>query len=322
MKRYLSLLTLLLLLVSSGANAKWYIDKQYKFKINVPDNWSAKNYLEGTDKVYDFTSPDDNVAIQLRAFNAEEGITTNLIAELFDEEFTSQGGTKLSLADDELNGIPGKLGVYKNKYEQNEVALVTFATVQNNIGYIFLIIVPVDIFDQKVQETDAILNTFTILDDNNQIAQEEKPKGLGGISCDKINDQHPADNNVRIGTTLPPDKKWSEGVWPDGKYDCGKKMFLGVIGLNDSHISWTGDNYIFKPNFYLPKGNATWKTELLCPKYEDYCRIKAEHSWNDSQGSYLIKTTFPQGVGMKDKVHMKVHTSSTGWIDVYCTKIE
>ncbi len=321
MKKSLSLLILLLLLASFGANAKWYTDQQYKFKINVPDTWKASSYIEGTNKVYDFTSPDENVALQLRAFKAEEGITADLIAKVFEEEFTSQGATKLSLTDDELNGTHGKLGIYKNSYDGKEVALITFSAVKNQIGYLFLIIVPVSMFDQKVQETDAILNTFTILEDHNQIAQEKEPKGLGGLSGDKNNTQQPTtDNNVRIGTTLPPGKIWQEGVWPEGKYDCGKDKFLGIIGLNDSHISWTGDNYIFTPSFYLPKGDATWDTRLDCPNYENYCRIIAEHRWNDSQGSYLIKATFPQRE--KNKVRMQVWTSSTGWIGVVCTKIE
>ncbi len=323
MKKSLFILVILALLSIKGTVAKWYIDQQYKFKINVPDNWSAKSYMEGTDKVYDFTSHDENVAIQLRAFNAEKGISAELIAEVFDEELQSQGGSKLSLADDELNGLPGKLGVYKNIYNGKEVALVTFSAVKGDVGYLFLIIIPVSLFDQKMKETDAILNTFTILEDNNQIAQEEKLKDPGGLSGDKTDNQQTAPNSqVYLGTTLPAGKVWPEGVWPQGKYNCGEKMFLGVIGLNDSHVSWTGDNYIFRPNFYLPKGDATWKTELFCPNHENWCRIKAKHTWKDSNGEYIIETTFPQGMGMKDRVHMKVHTTSTGWIDVYCTKIE
>lgn len=317
MKHMRIFLLLTAIVLTSQLNAKWYVDHEFRFKIDVPSNWTSNTYLEGTDKVYDFTSPDENVAIQLRAFVADEGVTADLITEVFDEAIVAQGASRLNLAEDQLNGIAGKMGVYRNTYDNKEVALVTFAAVENGFGYLFLVVVPIELFDQKVDETDAVLNTFTLLDEP-AVAKREKqikePSSPGHYE--------PTSDNTRIGSTLPHDKQWPEGVWPNGRYDCGNNMFLGIIGLNDSHVSWTGDNYIFSRNFYLPEGEATWETELLCPNYENWCRIKAQHKWSDSKGSYLIETTFPQGVGMEERVHMKVHTSSTGWIDVYCNKIE
>lgn len=313
----MKILFLLFALAMAGPlEAKWYVDNEFRFKIDVPSNWSSNMYMEGTDKVYDFTSPDENVAIQLRAFVAEEGVTAGLITEVFDEAIVAQGAGRLKLSDDQLNGIQGKMGVYRNNYDNKEVALVTFAAVENGIGYLFLLVIPTEVFDLKVSETDVILNTFTLLNEPD-VAVRERQR----MEPDQPSGHEPEDDNRRIGTTLPPGKQWPEGVWPKGQYDCGNKMFLGVIGLNDSHISWTGDNYIYRPNFYLPEGKATWDTELLCPNYENWCRIKAQHKWNDSQGSYIIKMDFPQGVGMNDRVSMKVHTSSTGWINVLCTKI-
>ncbi|MCF8234421.1 MAG: hypothetical protein K9G67_03835 [Bacteroidales bacterium] len=314
----MKILFLLIALAMAGQlEAKWYVDNEFRFKIDVPSNWSSNMYMEGTDKVYDFTSPDENVAIQLRAFVAEKGLTADLITDVFDEAIVAQGASRLKLLDEQLNGIQGKMGVYRNTYDNKEVALVTFAAVENGIGYLFLVVIPTEVFDRKLNETDAILNTFTLLNEPDVVTREKQPR-----EPDQPAAHEPENESKRIGLTLPPGKQWPEGVWPKGQYDCGNKMFLGVIGLNDTHISWTGDNYIFRPNFYLPKGEATWETRLHCPYYENWCRIDAQHKWSDSQGSYIIEITFPQGVGMKDAVSMKVHTSSTGWINVSCNKIE
>jgi len=57
--KYLFSLIAIFILVALHAKAKEIDDKQYKFKITVPDHWKTNVGMDGTDKVYDFLSPDE-----------------------------------------------------------------------------------------------------------------------------------------------------------------------------------------------------------------------------------------------------------------------
>ncbi|MDZ7777240.1 MAG: hypothetical protein U5L09_17310 [Bacteroidales bacterium] len=163
-----TMLLMLIVLSTVPAVAKWYTNYQYNFKIDVPASWSFNQFVEGTDHVYDFLSPDEQVAIQIRAFKSEPGFTDDLIMGVVEEGILSQGATKLTASDDQVNGYHGKLAAYKNTYNGMEVGIVIFTTLQQDAGYAFIVVVPSDVFQQKTAETDAILNTFTLL-------QQHKP---------------------------------------------------------------------------------------------------------------------------------------------------
>ncbi len=166
--------------------AKWYADHEFKFKINVPENWSYNSYVEGTDKVYDFYSPDENIAIQIRTFKAGEGVTTDILAQVYEENILP-GNTEKQMLEDHTskNGIPGKLGVYNTQYNGVDIAMSTFYTVQNGIAYVLTVIVPSSMLEQKSQEIQSVTQSFIIegFEPQEDITQQEekKPSGLSGL---------------------------------------------------------------------------------------------------------------------------------------------
>ena len=184
-----TMLLMLIVLSTVPAVAKWYTNYQYNFKIDVPASWSFNQFVEGTDHVFDFLSPDEQVAIQIRAFKSEPGFTDDLIMGVVEEGILSQGATKLTASDDHVNGIHGKLAAYKNTYDGVEVGIVIFTTLQQGAGYAFIVVVPLDVFQEKTAETDAILNTFTLLQQHKplskrpaQAKERNRPGKLGGGS--------------------------------------------------------------------------------------------------------------------------------------------
>ena len=156
LKRFM-LISFVLVMICEVSYSKWYTDSKYKFKINVPDTWSSNIYTEGTDKIYDFYSPDENIAIQLRTFEATAGVTTELIAEIFEGSYLPEGSKRQSFDDHvSKNGIPGKLGIYTGEFNGNPITMSAFYTVQNGIGYVILVIVPTSMLDQKSPEIQSV----------------------------------------------------------------------------------------------------------------------------------------------------------------------
>jgi hypothetical protein len=186
--RFLILTVFVLVISSAVLKADWITDNAYQFKINVPSNWGVSSYMEGTDKVHEFTSPDENIFIQLRCFD-NGGLDASYLAELFDEGLIAEGSTQVSLTNEQLNGLPGVMGVYTNNYEGTDMGIITFTAVNDNLGYLMFIVVPVEQFEQKADEAYRVLNTFTLLSassSNNEEEQnyreDEKSKdGFGGL---------------------------------------------------------------------------------------------------------------------------------------------
>lgn len=166
--------------------AKWYVDHDFKFKIDVPANWSSNSYMDGTDKIYDFYSPDENIAIQVRAFQAGAGVTTDVLAQVYEENMLPAGTQKQSLDEHtSKNGIPGKLGIYTAKYNGIDITMSAFYTVQNGFGYAVTVIVPTSMLQQKSPEIKSVTQSFIIegFEPQEEITQQEekKPSGLSGL---------------------------------------------------------------------------------------------------------------------------------------------
>ena len=144
-------------------NAKKYVDKKYKFSISVPSSWEANIHKDGTDKVYDFLSPDENVFIQVRSFKAVSGLSLDLLTRVFEESYLPAGKQKQGLKSiTSSNGIPGKHGSYLARYKGKEVGITVFYVIQNGQGYTVMGIVPTSMFRQKQTEISGILKSFRI----------------------------------------------------------------------------------------------------------------------------------------------------------------
>lgn len=154
---------LLLVLISLQVKAEWFINREHKYKINIPANWSSNSYQDGTDKVYDFYSPDENIAIQLRSFKASAGVTLDVLIDVYEQNMLPAGNQRKGLFDKvSKNGIPGKEGVYTAMYNGTSVTMGAFYAVPNNYCYVLLIIVPTNMLEQKSNEIKAITKTFFV----------------------------------------------------------------------------------------------------------------------------------------------------------------
>ncbi len=201
----LAILLIIFAFISNKTYSQWQEDSKYGFKINVPSNWSKTSYMDGTDKVYDFYSPDENVAIQIRVFEAGPEVTTDIVAQVYEDNMLPAGTSKESLNDHtSKNGIPGKQGVYIMDYNGNEVAMSTFYTVQNNKGYVLTVIIPTSMLEQKEEEVKQITKSFVIegFEPPVDIVKEpEKPKGLSGLlgGTSNNNSNNNQQNNSSFG---------------------------------------------------------------------------------------------------------------------------
>jgi len=184
MKIKTGVLNLLVLFLFVNASAQLHHDIQYGFTINIPPNWSQKSYMDGTDKVYDFYSPDENAAVQLRAFESMPGLTLDLLVQVYEQNMLPAGTQKQGLQNHtSANGIPGKQGVYLMNYEGNEVGMSSFYTIQNGKGYVLTAIIPVNMMQQKEAEIKQITRSFSIDGFTPpSVHQDKKPKGLGGLT--------------------------------------------------------------------------------------------------------------------------------------------
>ncbi|MBN2638153.1 MAG: hypothetical protein JXR65_03580 [Bacteroidales bacterium] len=153
----------LIVLIVTPLFSKDYIDKQYKFSIDVPDSWKAKVYMDGTDKVYDFTSSDENAFIQLRSFQAGSSVSMDILVQVFEKNFLLAGNQRQSLENiTSTNGIPGKQGSYIAQFKGKQVAVSVFYVIQKGQIYTLMGIVPTSMFQQKQAEIAMILKSFII----------------------------------------------------------------------------------------------------------------------------------------------------------------
>lgn len=158
--------------------ADWVTDKEFNFKIEVPNSWQKNRFDDGSDRVHTFVSPDENLAVRIRAFAVNERVTLDLIASLFRSKILGEC-EQLTLMDQTVNGYEGKIGAYRGVYNGTKVGAGVFYTIQNGIAYIVWSLTPVDLFQSKIAESDAITNTFTIIGDRAGAAAGGEPSPAG-----------------------------------------------------------------------------------------------------------------------------------------------
>ncbi len=239
--RLLSFICIFLFGIST-TQAQWLTDTEHNYKINVPSGWSQSQYLDGTDRISDLASADGNIAIQIRSFEAGMDIDAQTMARLFDEGLKGEGANQLALSADELNGLPGIMGVYTNTMDGMEIAIVTFSAVKNQIGYLLFTVIPTAQFDQRVNEADAVLNSFAITQATAQ--NNNKPTGglggLGGLSGGgKKNSNTPTNNNTadksnNYVTISSSDRNGTYYFSKSGSYPIKWNSVTCIRGLDDS----------------------------------------------------------------------------------------
>lgn len=152
--------SLIFLFIINTLSAQWVTDNNYGFKINIPNGWAQDSKMDGTDMVYDFIDPSQNVFIEVRAFKADGSVTADQIAQVFESQYLSTAN-KVAYEDYTLNNTPGKFGGYTMNVEGLDVVVATFYATANGNGYVLWTMVETRLYEQYNAVGDAVLNTFT-----------------------------------------------------------------------------------------------------------------------------------------------------------------
>ena len=262
-----------LVLVSSCVFGQWIVDKDYGFKINVPSGWSQNSSIDGTDRVYDFMSPDENAAVQLRAFEATDKFTVDLLVQVYEESMLPQGSTKESLTNHvSKQGIPGKQGVYTFDYNGTPIAMGVFFAIKNGMGYVISAIIPSNMLQDKSAQVKQVTESFTLLGNNTQMGISGLSGLTGGSSkfkiskiqlCDRLDYNNNAVNPKNTFGSQTPEihavinftgqtskdltvswiyTNWNRTITSD-KYNFTDNKGIGVVSLTKPNNGWPDGNY-------------------------------------------------------------------------------
>jgi hypothetical protein len=156
-----AILFLIVICLAGTAGAGVINDAEYGFRITIPDDWQTNSFMDGTDKVWAFAAPDNNAAIRIRTFKRSPGLSMKTLISVFEANIFS-GWQKLTMGPYALNGINGKMAGYRGKFNNIDVGVGCFYTIQKRNVYIVWSMIPVSLFNARSGETDAIMNTFTL----------------------------------------------------------------------------------------------------------------------------------------------------------------
>lgn len=158
---YGAVLFLIVLSLAGTACARVVHDEEYGFQITIPNHWQSNAFMDGTDKIWAFAAPDNNAAVRIRSFKAPPGLSMTTLISAFENHILA-GGQRLVLEPYTLNGMVGQMAGYKGRFNNIDVGIGCFYTIQKQNAYIVWSMIPASLFKDRSRETDAILNTFTI----------------------------------------------------------------------------------------------------------------------------------------------------------------
>ena len=190
MRKMITLFFLLILTFGGRvcAQTTWIEDREMNFKIAVPVNYQANQFMDGSDKIHAFVSPDQNVAIQIRSFKANANLTVEVLKKAFLENYL-KGAQLLVDQVHTINGINGQLAGYKWKYNNINVVAGVFYSLQNGMCHVIMTIIPENLFAARNAESDAITNTFAFINNPSGGANSGGLGGLGQIGKPQDNPQ-------------------------------------------------------------------------------------------------------------------------------------
>lgn len=153
---------ILCLVFAPGAWAKWHQDNEWGFKIEVPDNWQERKFMHDSDRVNAFVTPDQMVAVRVRAFHTQPGTTAVQVAGLF-EQHVITGAERIDYKPLTVNGLAGQFAAYKWTFNNTPVGVIAFYAARGNIGYVVWMMTPSDQFQTRHLEGTNVMDTFTLV---------------------------------------------------------------------------------------------------------------------------------------------------------------
>lgn len=157
---------LLFVFISGLLSAQWVVDDGFGFKINVPSDWTRETKTEGTDKIYDFVHPSNNIFLEVRAFKADASVTADAIAQYFESQYLPSAN-RIAFENYTLNNTPGKFAGYTMTVNGLDVAIGSFYAVKNGFGYVLWTMIETRLYNQYSGIGDDVLNTFTTFSASN-----------------------------------------------------------------------------------------------------------------------------------------------------------
>jgi photosystem II stability/assembly factor-like uncharacterized protein len=153
----------------STSPAKEVINKKFKFRVIIPNNWQSKNYKDGKDKIYEFVSPDENAFIQLRSFTSDPRLTIELLTKVFEESYLPKGNKKITYQKQKSEpGIHSARGSYSVQANGKTLVLTVYYIITKDVSHTLMTIIPKAQYKMKEQAIKNILTTFRITGKENQ----------------------------------------------------------------------------------------------------------------------------------------------------------
>lgn len=224
------------------SQTSWITDEEMKFKILVPENYQKNQFWEGTDKILALVSPDQNVAVRVRAFPASEQVNTDLIQQVFEQNVIT-GSSRLTQEDGNLNQIPARAAAYTWRYNNINTVVGVYYIIQNGMGYIVWTIIPRNLLQQRSKEADKIIDSFALLQSGSETLSMSG--GFGSLS-----QQLKTENQAGVKSIVITDLE--TGTNPDNSYNLANKSisFPGSTPTIDFAFGYTGNasgsNFIVK----------------------------------------------------------------------------
>ena len=150
------------LLVGFIVHAEWVQDNEFRFKIDVPGNYTKTKETEGSDKVHSFIRNDNNVLIQVRTMKLDSRATVDLLQSAFETHSITNARRLLDKRGD-LHGITAKTAAYSWDVNGTATVIGAYYIIQDGIGYVLWSLVPQNMINTTSAEADRIMESFDIL---------------------------------------------------------------------------------------------------------------------------------------------------------------
>ena len=191
-----------------------YTDNEMGFTINLPNNYQKKEFWDQGEKNLVAVSPDQNVLVLVRSFTSTHQVTTALIQQAFEKSVLT-GATLLAREEGNLNGIPAVAAAYSWQYNKLNTVVGAYFILNGGKGYIVYTIIPVELLKQRSKEADQIIDSFTLLNDpedlknttaekgmSNETAHTDEASGKETIHITDIQIGHTRDNTYQLTQTM------------------------------------------------------------------------------------------------------------------------
>jgi len=160
---------LLTVLVCGQAWAGWHDDREFGYRINVPDNWRVEKVDQSPGRMMVTMSPDETVAVAVIAVPTGEPITPSDLVHAFEPGILAKilsAGRALHRVEHVINGLTGQYVTYTGPYDgtegQVDATLHAFYTTVGDRGYILWWLIPTGHAAQRRGEADQVFATFSV----------------------------------------------------------------------------------------------------------------------------------------------------------------